>query len=269
MALSSGFEGAAVPAALTAAALVGSYYCGVRGLENYCVSGALGERACGLYGIVLAVIGALSVSGYVLALGNFGAIVGGARDVCAMAGQETALSQEGGALAAAGRSGTAAAGGYACAASVLAAVLLFFAYMGETARLTGLPFETVNFAGVEGLAGGLLGAALLSAFCAFCFRLPAVPGMRVGVVIRRFLLAASPALILPAAALAFRRSGQGPDMLSAMLISVVVCGGIVSASLCNAAAIFENPRIREGSSAMNALLKFLPAMALALAALFV
>ncbi len=268
-ALSAGFESAAVPAALTAAALVGSYYCGVRGLENYCVSGALGERACGLYGIVLAVIGALSVSGYVLALGVFGAIIGGAHDLCEMTGQETELRQKGGALAAAGRSGTAAAAGYSGAAAVLAAVLLLSAYMGETARLTGLPFDTVNFAGVEGLAGGLLGAVLLAVFCAFCLGVKVVPGMGSGSVLKRVLLTASPALFLPSAALAFRRSGQGPEVMAAILISVIVCGGFVSAFLGNSAAVFENPRIGEGSSALDGLIKLLPAAALVLAVLFV
>lgn len=302
-ALSSGFESAAAPAALAAAAVMGSYYCGVRGLEYGCVSGGLTERLCGLYGVAAAAAGMLSVSGYVLSLGIFGAVSGGAAVLNGAVHSEEAVQLNTAALAAPGRTALTAAGGYAGAAAILASVLLFSAYMVRTSSLTGRPFETVNFAGAEGFSGGLLGAMLVFVFCAFCLRAGAVPGAAVSApprpgiidpVLERLAIPAALAMPLPlAAALIFRRSGLGPEVLSAMLISVTVSGALLSALIRNTAAVLESslalietggaggpagcePEVRSAAMALgstaapalNVLIKFLPAMALALAELF-
>ncbi|MEI7530262.1 MAG: sodium/proton-translocating pyrophosphatase, partial [Elusimicrobiota bacterium] len=305
-ALSSGFESAAAPAALAAAAVMGSYYCGVRGLEYCCVSGGFTERACGLYGVAAAAAGMLSVSGYLLSLGIFGAISGGAGIINSVTHQEEAVQLNTASLSASGRTALAAAGGYAGAAAILAAVLLFSAYMLRTSTLTGLPFEIVNFAGAEGFSGGLLGAMLVFVFCAFCLRAGAVPwGGGADAtppelsrsVLKRLAIPAALAMAVPgAAALSFRSSGMGPDVLSAMLISAVMSGALMSAFIRNTAAALENPPVfaeaggpgdpdegpdkREyrpavialqgtAAPALSVLIKFLPAMALALAELFV
>ncbi len=307
-ALSSGFESAAAPAALAAAAVTGSYYCGVRGLEYCCVSGGFTERLCGLYGVAAGAAGMLSVSGYVLGLGVFGAISGGARAINNATHQEETVQLNTAALAASGRTALAAAGGYAGGAAILSSVLLFSAYMFRTSVLTGRPFETVNFAGAEGFSGGLLGAMLVFLFCAFCLRAGAVPEAAGSAstpaelfnsVLKQFAIPAALAMALPnTAALIFRRSGLGPEVLSAMLISVVVSGALMSAFIRNTAAALENSlvfmeesgagdpdggpykAVLEGCSAgmalqstaapsLNVLIKFLPAMALALAELFV
>jgi len=300
-ALSSGFESAAAPAALAAAAVTGSYYCGVRGLEYGCVSGGLSERICGLYGVAAAAAGMLSVSGYVLSLGIFGAISGGAGAINGATHQEEEVQLNTASLAAPGRTALAAAGGYAGAAAILASVLLFSAYMLRTSTLTGRPFETVNFAGAEGFSGGLLGAMLVFVFCAFCLRAGAAstPAGLPDPILKQLSIPAALAMALPGtAALMFRRSGLGPEVLSAMLISVVVSGALMSAFIRNTAAALESSlvfmkasgavdpdggpykAVLEGCSAgialrntaapaLNVLIKFLPAMALALAELFV
>lgn len=310
-ALSSGLESAAAPAVLTAAAVMGSYYCGVRGLESFAASGFFGCRTCGLYGVAAAVVGTLSLSGYILSLGVFGAVADGARVINGLTHQDAAVKLNTGALAAAGRTALYSAGGYAGAAAVLAAILLFFAYLRATSLLTGLPFETVNFAGAEGFAGGLFGAMLVFLFCAFCLRAGLTPDGSASLpdnfagprpfnsVMKRLAVPAALALFLPpAAALIFRRSGFGPEALSAMLISAVISGALMSAFARNAAASLESAAafIEEGGNggpgggpykaivescpvcivlkdtagpALNVFIKILPAMALALAALFV
>ncbi|OGS07393.1 MAG: hypothetical protein A2270_00280 [Elusimicrobia bacterium RIFOXYA12_FULL_51_18] len=308
-ALSSGFESVAAPVALVAAAVMGSYYCGVRGLESCCASGWLTERTCGLYGVAAAIVGMMSVSGYILGLGVFGAVSGGAQVINDMTHQEETVRLDTGILAAAGRTALAAAAGYSGAAAVLASVLLFFAYMLKTSGLISRPFETVDFAGAEGLAGGLLGAMLVFLFCAYCLRACAAlrtedgasvePAALSNFVLKRLIIPAALVIGLPlASVLIFRRSGLSPEVLSAMLISVVGSGALMSAFIRNTAASLENSLIfmeETGSSgpgaeghkaaseacssgvvlkdtvapALNALIKFLPAMALVLAELFV
>jgi K(+)-stimulated pyrophosphate-energized sodium pump len=304
-ALSSGFESAAPPAALAAAAVTGSYYCGVRGLEYCCVSGGFTERICGLYGVAAGAAGMLSVSGYVLSLGVFGAISGGARAINSATHHEELLAITAADLAASGRTALAAAGGYAGGAAILASVLLFSAYMVRTSALTGRPFETVNFAGAEGFSGGLLGAMLVFVFCAFCLRAGSAStpaelskAGQAGGGLKQLAIPAALAMALPlSAALIFRHSDLGPEVLSAMVVSVVVSGALMSAFIRNTAAALENSLFfmeatnsnpgggsykaaLEGCSAgialrstaapaLNVLIKFLPAMALALAELFI
>lgn len=306
-ALSSGFESAAAPAVLAGAAVLGSYYCGVRGLEYYGVSGGFTERTCGLYGVAAFVAGMLSVSGYILGMGVFGALSGSARLLNGAAEQEEAVKLNTGAVAASGRTALAAADGYAGAAAISASILLFFGYLFRTSSLLDRPFETVNFAGAEGFAGGLLGAMLVFLFCAYCLRAGAVPAAAAmadtkafsSSVLKRLSVPAALALALPpASVLVFRRSGLSPEMLSAMLISAAVSGALMSAFIRNAASSLENSLafIEEGGEggpegesykavaegyragialkdtaapALNVLIKLLPAMALTLAGFFI
>ena len=60
--------------------------------------------------------------------------------------------------------------GYAVGSAVLAAFLLFSAYLDEISHLIGKPFQTVDIAKVEVFVGALLGAMLVLLFSALAIR---------------------------------------------------------------------------------------------------
>ncbi|HOW89258.1 MAG TPA: sodium/proton-translocating pyrophosphatase, partial [Elusimicrobiales bacterium] len=275
--LSAGLAGAAAPAVLTAFAVLGSYYCGVRGLERHIFGGTLGEPACGLFGIGMAVTGALSISGYVLALGGFGDIARRVRDLYEATPQTESYRKESEEFSETGQLGSDTASGYAGAASLLASAALLAAYIGESARILR---SGAGFPWIESISVATAGAALPYVFGALYLGGRARDGGGRGALPASILAALPPALVLPAAALVFKGSGHGPEAVSAILLSGIAGGWLFSAFIGKAAGArrmsppygtagaSERALLMELPPLLNAFLRLLPAMALALAPLF-
>src|SRR6201999_2129068 len=82
--LAVGMETPALPVLVISAALLGSYYCGVRGLGD--VTG-ISNYAKGIYGTAIATMGMLSCAAYILAMDTFGPITDNAGGIIEMSNQ--------------------------------------------------------------------------------------------------------------------------------------------------------------------------------------
>lgn len=158
-------ECTAIPVVVISMALLGSYYCGIRGLE-----GMASSMAAGLYGTAIATMGMLAPCAYILAMDTFGPITDNAGGIVEMSHQPEDIRRKTDRLDAVGNTTKALTKGYAIGSAALAAFLLFSAYLDEVAILTGQPFHTVDIGKVEVFLGGLLGAMLVFLFSALAIR---------------------------------------------------------------------------------------------------
>ncbi len=159
-------ECTALPVLVISAAILLSYYCGLRGMEGG-----------GLYGTAIATMGMLSTAAYILAMDTFGPITDNAGGIIEMSGAPEAVRVKTDRLDSVGNTTKALTKGYAIGSAALAAFLLFSAYLDEVARLGkekfGNPnfrFHTVNIGDVPVFVGALLGAMLVFVFSAFAIK---------------------------------------------------------------------------------------------------
>jgi K(+)-stimulated pyrophosphate-energized sodium pump len=172
--LALGMETPAMPVLVISAALLLSYYFGVRGLSDHA---EIADYAKGIYGTAIATMGMLSSAAYILAMDTFGPITDNAGGIAEMSNQPHEVRDRTDALDAAGNTTKALTKGYAIGSAALAAFLLFSAYLEtvhnivkhrvEAAGMT-LPadwsFSSVNLASVPVFVGALLGAMLTYLF---------------------------------------------------------------------------------------------------------
>ena len=109
-------------------------------------------------------MGMLGTAVFVLSMNNFGPIADNAGGIVEMGGCAPSTRVITDRLDAVGNVTKAATKGYAVGGSALACFILFRAYLGEMARVSGLHFESVNIAHVECLVGGILGIMLVFLF---------------------------------------------------------------------------------------------------------
>ena len=164
--LAYGLESTALPILTIALALVGSYFCGVRGLAGTGIE----TMSAGLYGTAIATMGMLSTCAYVLSMDTFGPITDNAGGIVEMSGQPDSIRRKTDRLDAVGNTTKALTKGYAVGSAALAAFLLFSAYMDEVSHLTGKAFRSVDLAKVEVFVGAMLGAMLVFLFSALAIR---------------------------------------------------------------------------------------------------
>src|SRR5277367_5058719 len=156
--LAVGMETPAMPVVVISAALLLSYYFGVRGLGD--VTG-ISNYAKGIYGTAIATMGMLSCAAYILAMDTFGPITDNAGGIIEMSNQPHAIRERTDKLDSAGNTTKALTKGYAVGSASLAAFLLFSAYLEEikvivTAKVAaaggympvGWSFTNVNLAQV-------------------------------------------------------------------------------------------------------------------------
>ncbi|MEA2260465.1 MAG: K(+)-stimulated pyrophosphate-energized sodium pump [Acidobacteriaceae bacterium] len=177
--LAVGMETPAMPVVVISAALLLSYYFGVRGLADTSIS----DYAKGIYGTAIATMGMLSSAAYILAMDTFGPITDNAGGIIEMSDQPDSVREKTDKLDAAGNTTKALTKGYAIGSAALAAFLLFSAYL-ETVhgivaqRFAGAQqtldpswsFTNINLASVPVFVGALLGAMLIFLFSSFAIK---------------------------------------------------------------------------------------------------
>jgi len=162
-------ECTALPVLTISAAILGSYYCGQRGMPN--LPGA------GLYGTAIATMGMLSTAAYILAMDTFGPITDNAGGIIEMSGQPEDIRRRTDRLDSVGNTTKALTKGYAIGSAALAAFLLFSAYLDEVTKLvrekvgdTSYHFSRVDIGKVPVFIAALLGAMLVFLFSAFAIK---------------------------------------------------------------------------------------------------
>jgi K(+)-stimulated pyrophosphate-energized sodium pump len=178
--LAVGMETPAMPVVVISAALLLSYYFGVRGLAG--VTG-ISDYAKGIYGTAIATMGMLSCAAYILAMDTFGPITDNAGGIIEMSHQPHEIRERTDKLDAAGNTTKALTKGYAIGSASLAAFLLFSAYLEEIKTIvtekiahaggsmpTGWSFTNVNLAQIPVFVGALLGAMLTYLFSSLAIK---------------------------------------------------------------------------------------------------
>jgi K(+)-stimulated pyrophosphate-energized sodium pump len=180
--LAVGMETPAMPVIVISAALLLSYYFGVRGLAD--VAG-ISDYAKGIYGTAIATMGMLSCAAYILAMDTFGPITDNAGGIIEMSHQPDSIRVRTDKLDSAGNTTKALTKGYAIGSASLAAFLLFSAYLEEikvivTSKVaaagaagsmpSGWSFTNINLAQVPVFVGALLGAMLTYLFSSLAIK---------------------------------------------------------------------------------------------------
>ena len=177
--LAVGMETPAMPVLVIGAALLLSYYFGVRGLADVDIA----NYAKGIYGTAIATMGMLSSAAYILAMDTFGPITDNAGGIIEMSDQPHEVRERTDKLDAAGNTTKALTKGYAIGSAALAAFLLFSAYLETIREIVAhrmhdagvlLPstwsFTNVNLASVPVFVGALLGAMLTYLFSSLAIK---------------------------------------------------------------------------------------------------
>ncbi len=169
---SVGLETTALPIASLGVCLLAAYYFGTLfGAANP----ILGEHAIllgGIYGTTLATKGMLAVIGMVLALDGFGPIADNAGGIAEMSGQ-TGIEESMEALDAVGNTTKALTKGFAMGSALLAALLLFQAFVeagNEYLASLSLPEMRLELNNPVILVSALIGAMLPFIFSAFAIK---------------------------------------------------------------------------------------------------
>ena len=178
--LSVGLETPALPVIVIGAALLLSYWFGLKAFEGISVPG-ISDYAKGIYGTAIATMGMLSTAAYILAMDTFGPITDNAGGIIEMSNQPEAIRVKTDRLDAVGNTTKALTKGYAIGSAALAAFLLFSAYLDEVKEIVvgrlgaaasgfSFSFDSVNLANVPVFVGAMLGAMLVYLFSSLAIR---------------------------------------------------------------------------------------------------
>ncbi|MBI3952293.1 MAG: sodium-translocating pyrophosphatase [Acidobacteria bacterium] len=157
--MSVAMECTAIPTIVISAAILGSYYLGLKS----------GVEHAGLFGTAVATMGMLGTAAYILAMDTFGPITDNAGGIVEMSQQPEEIRKKTDRLDAVGNTTKALTKGYAIGSAALAAFLLFSAYLDEV-RHYGVNLVSVDIAKPQVFVGGLLGAMLVFLFSALAIR---------------------------------------------------------------------------------------------------
>jgi K(+)-stimulated pyrophosphate-energized sodium pump len=133
-------------------------------------SNATGLPHGAIYATAVATMGMLMTAAFVLAMDTFGPITDNAGGIAQMSGAEEKARHITDALDAVGNTTKALTKGYAVGSAMLAAFLLFSAYLDRVSALRNADFHVVDLAKVDVFLGGFLGAMLVFLFSSLAIR---------------------------------------------------------------------------------------------------
>ncbi len=244
--LGVGMASTGLPALVLAAAIVGAQY------------------FAGLYGIAIAALGMLSVTGIQLAVDAYGPISDNAGGIAEMAGLEPEVRERTDTLDAVGNTTAAIGKGFAIGSAALTALALFAAYMQQA------NVQTIDVAEPMIMAGLLIGAMLPYVFSAMAMKAVGraaveminevgrqfreIKGLREGTAkadfatcvdistkaaIREMILPGLMAIIVPVVV-----GFTSKDMLGGLLAGVTVSGVLFAIFQSNAGGAWDNAKKR-------------------------
>ena len=170
--LSMGLESTALPALVICSGILASFFAGSSTVtEGIATAGGI---AVGAYGVAIAVMGMISLTGMIIAMDSYGPITDNAGGIAEMADLEPEVRETTDALDAVGNTTKAVTKAFAIGSAALAALTLFMAYVVEVSIKSGVLIseilERFNLADPYVLAGLFIGGLIPFLFSAFCLR---------------------------------------------------------------------------------------------------
>ncbi|MBI2146694.1 sodium-translocating pyrophosphatase [Candidatus Woesearchaeota archaeon] len=233
MGLAIGLQSTIVPVLVIAAGILTAYW------------------LAGIYGIAIAAVSMLSLTGIIIALDSYGPITDNAGGIAEMAKLDKKVRKVTDALDSVGNTTKAVTKGYAIGSAALGALALFAAFTQEVELFSGRPFSFLltNPAVIVGL---FIGALLPFAFSSVCMTAVGSSAHRIVVEVRRqfkqikglMQRKAKPEYgtcvdIVTKAAL---KNMIGIKALGGLLIGVILSGLLLALFMANAGAAWDNAK---------------------------